>query len=213
MIVEPIQAEAGVRLPESGFLEALRKRCNETGALLIFDEIQTGFGRTGSLFAFQKYNVIPDVILMAKAMGGGMPVGAFVTRKEIMQVLSLNPPLGHITTFGGHPVSCAAGLAALEMLLKENFFSNLPRHENLMRELLIHPAIKEVRGAGLLFAVKLESAAKVKKVVERGMELGITVDWFLNAEDCIRLAPPLIISEEELTLGIEILKEAMEGVL
>ena len=210
VIIEPIQAEAGVCLPADGFLAALRKKCTATGTLLIFDEIQTGLGRTGSLFAFQKYEVKPDIILLAKALGGGMPIGAFITRKDIMQVLSHDPPLGHITTFGGHPVSCAAGLAALVKLLRDDLIYRVRESEFFIRQNLKHPAIKRISGAGLLFAVQLESKEKVKKTVWRGIDLGITMDWFLNAEDCIRLAPPLIISEAELSLGIEMLKKALD---
>lgn len=198
VVVEPVQGEAGVRPPLSNFLVKLRNRCNETGTLLIFDEIQTGMGRTGHLFAFQKYGVIPDVVLMAKAFGGGMPLGAFVSSKEIMGCLSQNPPLGHITTFGGHPVSCAAAIASLEVLTTTGIIDEVTRKESIFRELLGgHPKVKEFRSAGLLMAIELGEFEKVQKLIQMGLEEGIITDWFLFCNTAVRLAPPLIITEDQ----------------
>jgi len=181
VLVEPIQGEAGAIVPNAGFLQALRQKCDETGALLIFDEVQTGFGRTGSLFAFQKLGVIPDIFTIAKGMGGGMPIGAFVSSAEIMQCLKSNPVLGHITTFGGHPVSCAAALATLNVLLENSYIEEVCAKEVLFREQLVHPLIKEIRGVGLLLAVELGDAAMVQKVIKGCLSRGVIVDWFLFA--------------------------------
>ncbi len=209
VIVEPIQAEAGVILPQAKFLKAIRERCTQTGALLIFDEIQTGMGRTGSLFAFQDAGVIPDILLLAKALGGGLPLGAFIARKEIMSALMTSPPLGHITTFGGHPLSCAAGQAAFEILMNQRLELKAKERELQLRKRLLHPEILEIRGKGLLLALQLRSSEKVLDTVKKGLEKGIVVDWFLNADDCIRIAPPLVISEEELDEGISILLDCL----
>ncbi len=209
VIFEPIQGEAGVILPESGFLSALEQRCRATGTLLIADEIQTGFGRTGTLFAFQDYGLQPDILLIGKAAGGGMPLGAFISRKEIMNVLTSKPVLGHITTFGGHPVCCAAGLAALEKIRRLNLPERAWSLESLIRKKLVHKNIKEVRGKGLMFAVELESAMQVQQVISNAMENGVILDWFLHRGTAIRIAPPLVISEEELEGGLEVAKMFM----
>lgn len=210
VIVEPIQGEAGVVLGAPEFLQKLRERCDQTGALLIFDEIQSGFGRTGSLFAHQGYDIQPDILLLAKGMGGGMPIGAFISSKEIMQVLTNNPVLGHITTFGGHPVTCAAALASLNKIIDEELVAKIPAKEELVRTLLDHPKVLEIRGKGLMFAVEIGGFENVLKVVKRCLELGLITDWFLNCDSAIRLAPPLVISEAELKKGLEIVIQAVE---
>lgn len=198
VLVEPVQGEAGVRAPQPGYLEALRRRCDEVGALLVFDEIQTGLGRTGELFAMQKYGVVPDIVCLAKAFGGGMPLGAFVARHEIMDTLQSNPVLGHITTFGGHPVCCAAGLAALEYLLEHHVVEQVEAKGALYEELLQgHPAVREIRRSGLLLAVELGSSERLYRIMELFKEAGIMSDWFLFCDTAFRISPPLTISEEE----------------
>ena len=198
VVAEAIQGEAGIILPADGYLQQLRKRCSEVGALLVFDEVQTGFGRTGSLFAFQKYGVQPDILTVAKAMGGGMPMGAFISSKEIMRTLTNNPVLGHITTFGGHPVSAAAGLTALEVLIEEQLMDSVAEKEQLFRKLLVHPKIKEVRGVGLILAVELGDDELLQKFIQRGRENGILSDWFLFCTSAFRISPPLNISSKQI---------------
>ena len=210
VIVEPIQAEAGIILPHDNFLLKLQERCRETGALLVFDEIQTGFGRTGSLFAFQSYSVVPDIIVLAKCLGGGMPLGAFISRKELMNCLSHNPALGHITTFGGHPVSCAAGLACLQTIINEKLHKSVENKEYLFRKNLSHPAIKEIRGKGLLLSVELGTYALMRKTVKKAVETGILTDWFLFCDTAVRISPPLIITTVEIELSCNLLVEAIE---
>ncbi|MCL4106302.1 UNVERIFIED_CONTAM: hypothetical protein GTU68_003463 [Idotea baltica] len=210
VIVEPIQGEAGYVLGQPCFLRALRERCFQTGALLIFDEIQTGFGRTGRLFAHQAYQVVPDILLCAKGMGAGMPIGAFISRKEIMQVITRNPVLGHITTFGGHPVSCAASLAGLKKILREKLMEQVTAKEQIIRHVLDHPLVREVRGRGLMLAVDIGSFEYVLRVTKRCTELGLLTDWYLNCDTAIRLAPPLTISIEELRKGMAIIIQALE---
>ncbi|MEO6883923.1 MAG: aspartate aminotransferase family protein [Bacteroidia bacterium] len=209
VIIEPIQGEAGVIASEKKFLKALRERCTEMGTLLIFDEIQTGFGRTGTLFAFEDYKIIPDILTLGKAMGGGMPVGAFVSSKKIMSMLSNNPVLGHITTFGGHPVSCAAALANLEILTSsENNFQVLEK-EKLFRQYLKHPVIKSIRGKGLLLAIEFENFEINKKIIDRCIEKGVITDWFLFCSNAMRIAPPLIITKEEIKKACQIITESI----
>jgi acetylornithine/succinyldiaminopimelate/putrescine aminotransferase len=210
VIVEPVQAEAGVILPENNFLSLLRARCHETGTLLVFDEIQTGFGRTGLLFSFQDYAVVPDIIVLAKSLGGGMPLGAFVSRKELMDCLSHNPPLGHITTFGGHPVSCAAGFACLQTIISEKLHESVIEKENHFRKYLSHPAIKEIRGKGLLLAVELDSSEIMHKTVKKAVDTGLLTDWFLFCDTAVRISPPLIITTEEIELSCRLLISAIE---
>lgn len=204
VIIEPIQGEAGVILPENGFLKKLRKRCDETGALLIFDEIQTGMGRTGEVFAFEKYKVVPDILCLAKAFGGGMPLGAFVSSKEIMSTLSHNPVLGHITTFGGHPLSCVAGTAAFREVKRQKAAVRKKKGE-LFKKLLVHPKIKAVRGEGLLFAVQFETEEENKKIIAKCVEQGVITDWFLFNSSSMRIAPPLTISEREIRKACEVI--------
>jgi len=209
VIIETIQGEAGIRVPEVEYMQALRKRCTETGTLLILDEIQVAFGRTGKLFAFEHFNIVPDILLLAKALGGGMPIGAFVSSNHIMSALCENPILGHITTFGGHPVCCAAGLAALQTLLDEQLIEQVAAKEALFRKLLAHPAIKQIRGKGLILAAELESFDLNKQVIDRCIENGVIADWFLHCSNSMRIAPPLIISYEEITQACTIITEAL----
>jgi acetylornithine/N-succinyldiaminopimelate aminotransferase len=209
VIIETIQGEAGVRVPSDPYMQKLRKKCDETGTLLILDEIQTGFGRTGTLFAFEQFGIVPDILLLAKGMAGGMPLGAFIASKEIMSVLADNPLLGHITTFGGNPVCCAAGLATLETILNLNLMEGVPRKERLFRELLVHPIIAQVRGKGLLLAVELLDYTFNKKVIDRCIEHGIITDWFLHCDNSMRIAPPLIITEDEIEKACGIIIESI----
>lgn len=210
VIMETIQGEAGVIVPDTNYMQSLRRRCDETNTLLILDEIQSGFGRTGKLFAFEHFDIKPDILLLAKGMGGGMPIGAFISSNEIMSVLKENPILGHITTFGGHPISCAAGLANLEVILDENLFEDVPRKESIFRKHLQHPEIKEIRGKGLMLSMQLTSFEQVEKVSKRCVENGIIIDWFLHCDTAMRIAPPLIITDNEIINACEIIIEAIE---
>lgn len=209
VIAETVQAEAGVRVPQREWLHALKKKCEEKGALLILDEIQCGLGRNGSLWGFEQFGIVPDMLLLGKALGGGMPLGAFITAKEIMWSLTSNPVLGHITTFGGHPVSCAAGLAGMQVLLKEQLIATVKKKEQLFREYLQHPAIKEIRSLGLLMAVELDSFGVNKKVIDHCISKGVLTDWFLFAPECLRIAPPLIITEKEIEEACGVIIEAL----
>jgi acetylornithine/succinyldiaminopimelate/putrescine aminotransferase len=226
VLVEPVQGEGGVRLPAPGFLQALRKKCDETSTLLIFDEIQTGMGRTGrngggelcyaelyegGLFAFEREGVVPDIMCLAKAFGGGMPLGAFVASRELMSKLSHTPALGHITTFGGHPVCCAAGLAALEYIIDNDLLAGVEAKGALFERLLEgHPAVVEIRRAGLLMAVELGESAKMYRTMERLIERGILSDWFLFCDTAFRISPPLTISEDEIRESCEIIIECLD---
>ena len=198
VFIEPIQGEAGIRVADRAFIQALREKCSACGTLLVFDEIQTGFGRSGSLFAFEHYGLRPDILLLAKGIGGGMPIGAFIADKRLMDCLKENPILGHITTFGGHPVSCAAGLAALNIILEQKLFADVPAKEQLFRELLVHPLIKEVRGSGLLLAIQLETFDQVETVSKLCLDYGLIIDWFLHCDTALRIAPPLTITNEDI---------------
>ncbi len=198
VILEAVQAEAGVRLPQNDYLNAVREKCRETGALMILDEIQTGFGRTGHLFAHQRFGVLPDVLCLGKAMGGGMPISAVVSSRNILGVLTKNPDLGHITTFGGHPVSCAAALATLQTLLKDDIIKSVDEKENYIREKLTHPIVREIRSCGLMMAVQLTKRKYLKHVVTKAIDNGVLIDYFLFDKRAFRLAPPLIYSKEEL---------------
>ncbi len=195
VMVEPIQGDAGVRIPDRAWMLALRKQCDETGALLIFDEVQTGFGRTGTLFAFEHFGVIPDILVLGKALGGGMPMGALVSSRERMHLLTHDPVLGHITTFGGHPLPCVAGLAALNALIDERMIANAKRMGAFFKELLVHSKIKEVRGEGLMLAVDLGDADMVQRVVLGCLAKGVLGFWFLSCPTAFRIAPPLVITE------------------
>ena len=213
VIIEPIQAEAGVRLPENNYLDLIRERCSETGTLLIFDEVQTAFGRTGTFFALDRYNVVPDVFVLAKALGGGMPLGAFLSSRKIMDSLSNNPQLGHITTFGGHSVCCAAGLASLEVIIEENLVEECTRKSKLFKKNLTHPAILEVRGEGLLLALRLSECNFVKHAVAHAPKFGLILDYFLFCSDSLRIAPPLTINDEEILFACKMLKELLDDCL
>ena len=212
IILETVQAESGVNKPPTGWLEAIRNQCNKHGALMILDEIQAGFGRTGTLWAFEQYNIVPDVLLLGKALGGGMPLGAFIADNKLMNLLTHNPVLGHITTFGGHPVSCAAGKAALEVLLDGGFINGVTQKEAVIQKHLLHPAIKQVRTAGLWASVQFADFETNKNIIHTCIERGLITDWFLFAPDCLRIAPPLIITEEELVKACEIIVGVVEEV-
>lgn len=210
VFIEPVQGEAGVRVASAGYFRRLRDRCDETGTLLVFDEIQTGFGRTGKFWAFDHYDIIPDIITSAKGMGGGMPIGAFISSKNIMRALQTDPVLGHITTFGGHPVSCAASLATIQELMETRIFEQAADKAELFRKHLKHKKIREIRNLGLMMAVQFDSFAQVQKIIEKSMELGLITDWFLFCDDAIRIAPPLIITEAQIKEACDILLQAIE---
>jgi Ornithine/acetylornithine aminotransferase len=207
VIAETVQAERGVYAPSAAWMQALQQKCRDAGALLVLDEIQTGFGRTGSLWGFEQYDVVPDIVLLGKALGGGMPLGAFIADKKIMGALADKPVLGHITTFGGHPVCCAAGLAAMKVVLK--IIDEVPAKARMLAELLVHPAIKEVRSAGLLMAVEFDSFETNKRVIDACLEKGLLTDWFLFAGNCMRLAPPLSISTKQIKKAAKIILSAL----
>lgn len=198
VIAETVQAEAGIIAPNKEWMQALRKKCTATGTLLIFDEIQTGFGRTGKLWGFEHYDVVPDILLLGKALGGGMPLGAFIADKKMMDAFTYNPVLGHITTFGGHPVSCAAGMAAMKAMLDEAILDGVSKKEKLFRCLLVHPKIKIIRSFGLWLALEFDSFETNKKIIDRCIANGVLTDWFLFASNCLRISPPLIITEEQI---------------
>ncbi len=211
VLAEPVQGEAGVRPPVPGYLEALRRRCDEVGALLVFDEIQTGMGRTGALFASLKYGVAPDIVCLAKAFGGGMPLGAFAARHEVMDTLREGPVLGHITTFGGHPVCCAAGLAALEYLEEHDVVAGVEGKGALYERLLAdHPAVRGIRRSGLLLAVELGDAGRLYRLMGLFKERGIMSDWFLYCDTAFRISPPLTISEEEIRDSAAIIRGCLD---
>lgn len=221
VVAETVQAEAGINVPSQEWMHALRKKCTETGALLILDEIQAGFGRTGKLWGFEHFNIVPDVLLLGKALGGGMPLGAFIAEKQLMDAFTENPVLGHITTFGGHPVCCAAGMAGMKALMparagtdgQEGWINQVKKKEELFRSLLIHPKIKAVRSFGLWMAVEFDPMAigsfeTCKKVIDKCIEAGVVTDWFLFAPNCLRISPPLIISEEQIDKACRIILQA-----
>ncbi|MEZ4985845.1 MAG: aspartate aminotransferase family protein [Saprospiraceae bacterium] len=205
VVLETVQAEWGIRKPRAEWLQAIRQRCYDTGTLLILDEIQAGYGRTGTLWAFEQYHIVPDILLLAKGMGGGMPIGAFVAAKEVMQCLSHDPVLGHITTFGGHPVSAAAAVATLETLIHTPYIQEVKKKEALLLQRLQHRNIRQVRTAGLWAAIELDSFEAVQQVIQYGLAHGIIVDWFLFNNRSIRIAPPLTITEAELNQACDIL--------
>lgn len=209
VIVETVQAEWGIRRPEPGYLQQLKQRCEDVGALLILDEIQAGYGRTGTLWAFEQYGIVPDILLLAKGMGGGMPIGAFVASRALMEVLSYRPILGHITTFGGHPVSCAAALATLQTLLSTDLIQQVKAKEQLFLELLDHPEIVEVRSAGLWMAVELPDFDFVRGVIRHCLANGLITDWFLFNSRSLRIAPPLIINKKEIQQACHIILEGI----
>ena len=197
VIAETVQAEAGIIVPTKEWMQALRKRCDETGTLLILDEIQAGFGRTGKLWGFEHFDIVPDILLLGKALGGGMPLGAFIADKKLMDAFTSNPVLGHITTFGGHPVCCAAGMAAMKVLLDEKMVEGVKQKEELFKSLLTHPKIKAIRSFGLWMAVEFDSFETNKQVIDACIANGVMTDWFLFAPHCLRISPPLVIGDDE----------------
>ena len=211
VVLEPIQAGRGLYVPKENYLRRVASRCQEVGALLILDEIQAGYGRTGSMFAFENFNVVPDIICLAKGMGGGMPIAAFIADKQIMDLLSRDPMLGHISTFGGHPVNCAAALATLEVLTETSLIAEVPAKNTLFNSLLTHPQIKEIRHCGLWFALELKDPETMQKAVKLALKKGILIDWFLFNESSIRLAPPLVITEAEIRKGCGLLHEVLDA--
>ncbi len=210
VIIETVQAEAGVIEPTQEWMKSLRQKCTETGTLLILDEIQCGFGRTGKLWGFQHYGIEPDVVLLGKALGGGLPLGAFISSQKNMAALAENPVLGHISTFGGNPLCCAAGKAAFEALLEENLTSEVTKKETLFHQNLQHPAIKALRSKGLLIALELENEQAVLDVLHKALKQGVFSDWFLFAAHCIRIAPPLSISESEIQQACAVLRACLD---
>lgn len=209
VIVETVQAERGVYVPDGAWLQQLRQRCDATGALLIFDEIQAGFGRTGTLWGFERYGIVPDILLLGKALGGGLPMGAFIASRERMWLLTGDPVLGHITTFGGHPLCCAAGLAAMQVLLESGWIAQVAEKEALFRSLLVHPAIRAVRSCGLLIAVEFDSFETNKRIIDACIERGVLTDWYLFAPHCLRIAPPLSITPELIAEACSIILAAV----
>lgn len=210
VIMETVQGDAGVRVPTKKYLQAVRKRCNEVGALLIFDEIQCGMGRTGKLFAFEHFEVVPDILTIAKAFGGGLPIGAFISSYENMQQLTHNPMLGHITTFGGNPVCCASALATLQVIEEEKLLEHVEVKGKLIEDLLRHPKVKEVRRIGLMFAFDFDTEERVNRIVQYAKEHGVICYWFLSHPNSFRIAPPLTITEEEIRKACAVIKEAIE---
>jgi acetylornithine/succinyldiaminopimelate/putrescine aminotransferase len=208
VIIETIQGEAGVIAACTNYFQQLRERCRQTGTLLILDEIQTGFGRTGKLFAFEHFGIEPDILVLAKGMGGGMPIGALIASKDVMKSFSENPILGHITTFGGHPLSCAAALATLEIVCSENL--EVEKKADLFRKKLKHPKILSIRNKGLMMAAEFENFATLKPIIDKAIELGVITDWFLFCDNSMRIAPPLTITETEILQACEIILEAIE---
>jgi acetylornithine/N-succinyldiaminopimelate aminotransferase len=215
VVVEPVQAEGGVRIPDVGFLRAIRERCDRVGALVIFDEVLTGFGRTGKMFALEHFGVVPDIVVMAKALGGGLPLGALCSRNEVLGTLSHDPPLGHITTFGGHPLSCAAGLASLNVIVRERLHERAATiGKEIVRRLLAMraPEIAAVRGLGMIIGIEFRDAALAHRFVAENLARGVIVNWTLNADNVVRLAPVLTITEEEVNFAISAMTEALDAI-
>jgi acetylornithine/succinyldiaminopimelate/putrescine aminotransferase len=211
VIIETIQGEAGIRVACTAYFQALRARCTEVGALLILDEIQSGFGRTGTFWAFEQFDIVPDILVCAKGMGGGMPIGAFIANKEVMGVFKSNPLLGHITTFGGHPVSAAASLATLRVLQEEHLMEQIEEKAKLFKSLLVHPQIKAIRNQGLMMALEFESFDVLKPIIDRAIQLGVITDWFLFCDDSMRIAPPLTITTEQIQEACALILQAIDG--
>ncbi len=210
VIIETIQGDAGVRIPSVEYMQALREKCTSTGALLILDEIQCGMGRTGTLFAFEQFKIVPDILTVAKAFGGGLPIGAFISSTEIMQSLTHDPMLGHITTFGGNPVCCASALATLEVIEEEKILSSVEAKGKLIQKTLRHPKIKEVRRIGLMFAFDFDSEERVNNIVGHAKENGVICYWFLSHPNSFRIAPPLTITDDEILEACKIILQAIE---
>ena len=211
VIIETVQGDAGVRIPSKPYMKALRQKCSEVGALLILDEIQCGMGRTGTLFAFEQFDIVPDILTVAKAFGGGLPIGAFISSREIMACLTHDPMLGHITTFGGNPVCCASALATLKVIEDEKLLEQVEEKGALFEQLLRHPSIKEVRRIGLLFAIDFESAEMVSRIVLKAKDLGVICYWFLSNPHSFRIAPPLTISKKQIEESCEIILRAIDN--
>ena len=211
VIMETVQGEAGIRVASEDYMLKLRAKCTATGTLLILDEIQAAFGRTGTLFAFENYGIVPDILLLAKALGGGMPIGAFIANRDVMGVLKDNPILGHITTFGGHPVSSVSGLASLNVILEETLVAGVNAKGELFRSLLVHPLIREIRGKGLMMSIQLDSFEQVEKVSKLCAAEGVIIDWFLHCETALRVAPPLIITEAEIQKACSVILKALDS--
>jgi acetylornithine/succinyldiaminopimelate/putrescine aminotransferase len=209
VIAETVQAEAGVKAPTKEWIQALQNRCKEVGALFILDEIQAGFGRTGKLWGFEHFDIVPDILLLGKALGGGLPLGAFIAEKSLMDHLTDNPVLGHITTFGGHPLCCAAGKAAFEALLEGEMFEAANAKADLFRSLLVHPAIRSIYSFGLWMAVEFENFEQNKKVIDACIENGVLTDWFLFSSNCLRISPPLVITEEKIRQACSVILHAI----
>ncbi|VAW25926.1 Acetylornithine aminotransferase (ACOAT) [hydrothermal vent metagenome] len=210
VIIEPIQGDAGVRIPSEEFMIALRNKCTEVGTLLIFDEVQTGIGRTGKLFAFEHFNIIPDIITLAKGLGGGMPIGAFIASHKLMKLLSHNPMLGHITTFGGNPVCCASALATLNIIAEQFFLTQVEPKGRLIEELLVHTEIKAIRRKGLMLAIELKTEEKVNKLIEYCIANGVIIYWFLSTRNSFRISPPLTITQEEIKEACGVIKDGLD---
>lgn len=211
LIMETIQGDAGVRIPSNSFIQAVRKKCDDTGALLILDEIQCGMGRTGTLFAFEQFGIVPDILTTAKAFGGGLPIGAFISDRQIMHSLTHDPMLGHITTFGGNPVSCAAALATLDVIEKENLLASVDEKGKLFERYLSHPDIREIRRIGLMFAIDFESAERVQRIVMNALQDGVICFWFLSHPYSFRIAPPLTISPQQIKESCEVILKAIDN--
>jgi acetylornithine/succinyldiaminopimelate/putrescine aminotransferase len=210
VIAETVQAEAGIINPDPTWIKTLREKCSASGTLFVLDEIQAGFGRTGHLWGFNGFDIVPDILVLGKALGGGMPLGAFIADKKLMDAFTETPVLGHITTFGGHPVSCAAGLAAFEVILSDLKMEQLRAKEDLLKKKLVHRAIKAVRSAGLWMAVEFDSFESCKKVIDCAIEKGVLTDWFLFASNCLRISPPLLITEAQLEKACQVILEACD---
>lgn len=211
VVIEPVQGASGFITPKDNFLQKVRKRCTQTDTILIFDEIQTCYGRLGKLFGFHQYNVNPDILCIAKGMGAGMPIGAFISSWELMNLLSFQPQLGHITTFGGHPVNCAASLACLRHLLNSNVMQKIVSKEKLFKQHLTHPKIKQIRGKGLMIALEFNNEELAKSVVEKALENGLLLFYFLFNKTAIRITPPLTISDDEIITGCKIIREILDS--
>lgn len=211
VILETIQAEAGIIAPSKEWIQAVRKKCTETGTLLILDEIQAGFGRTGKLWGFENFDIVTDVLVLGKALGGGMPLGAFIADHKLMNAFTENPVLGHITTFGGHPVSCAAGMAAMKALIDEKMYIEIKEKETIFRSLLDHKKLKAINSYGLWLAIEFDSFGTNKKIIDNCIANGVMTDWFLFASNCLRISPPLIISHHQIEKATEVIRKAIDN--
>ena len=212
VIMEPVQAEAGIIVPDRDYIQKIKQKCEEKNVLLIFDEVQTGIGRTGKFFAFEHFEVVPDILVLAKGLGGGMPISAFISSNKIMSCLQKEPVLGHISTFGGHPVTCSAALANVEYIKNEGLANSVKQKERLFIQLLKHKAIKQVRSFGLMIAVEFYDSKTNMEVIKECIKKGVITDWFLYADHCLRIAPPLIISDEQIKNSCEIIVDSIESV-